>query len=72
MPTFTDRLKELRKSKNATQVTVAEAIGCVEQYYQKIEYGKVKPSYDKIEKLADFFDVSTDYLLGRSDIPGRQ
>ena len=46
---------------------MAEAIGCVEQYYQKIEYGKVKPGYDKIEKLADYFAVSTDYLLGRSD-----
>lgn len=69
MPTFTDRLKELRKSKHVTQANVAKAIGCVGQYYQKIEYGKVKPSYDKIEKLADFFEVSTDYLLGRSDNP---
>ena len=69
MPTFTERLKELRKAKNVTQVNVAEAIGCVEQYYQKIEYGKIMPRYDKIEKLADFFEVSTDYLLGRSDDP---
>jgi len=69
MPTFTDRLKELRKTKNVTQAKVAEALGCVEQYYQKIEYGNIKPSYDKIEQLADFFEVSTDYLLGRSDKP---
>ena len=71
MPTFIDRLKELRKDKNITQANVAAAIGCIEQYYQKIEYGKVKPSYDKILLLADFFDVSTDYLLGRSDNPKR-
>jgi len=69
---FTDRLKELRKAKNVTQANVAEAINCVEQYYQKIEYGKIKPKYDKIEQLADFFDVSIDYLLGRSDIPERR
>ena len=69
MPTFTDRLKELRKEKNVTQSSVALAIGCIEQYYQKIEYGKVKPSYDKIVLLADYFEVSTDYLLGRSNNP---
>jgi len=71
MPTFPERLKELRKTRNITQAKVAEAIGCVEQYYQKIEYGKIKPKYDKIEQLADFFDVSTDYLLGRTDNPNR-
>ena len=71
MPTFTDRLKELRKARNVTQANVAEAIGCVEQYYQKIEYGNIKPKYDKIELLADYFEVSTDYLLGRSDNPQR-
>ena len=42
MSTFADRLKELRKEKKVTQVNVAEAIGCVEQHYQKIEYGKIK------------------------------
>jgi len=72
MPTFTERLKELRKAKDVTQANVAEAIGCVEQYYQKIEYGKIKPGYDKIELLADFYNVSTDYLLGRSDNPERR
>jgi len=71
VPTFTDRLKALRKAKNVTQVSVANAIGCIEQYYQKIEYGKIKPSYDKIELLADYFEVSTDYLLGRSNNPKR-
>ena len=72
MPDFADRLKELRKSKGLTQASTAKSIGWVVQYYQKVEYGQFNPSYDKIVQLADFFDVSVDYLVGRSDNPNRQ
>jgi len=71
MLTLPDRLKELRKSQNVTQVNVAKPLGCSEQYYQKIEYGKIKPAYDKVMQLADFFDVSMDYLVGRTNNPKR-
>jgi len=71
MPDFPDRLRELRKTNDVTQVNAANAIGCSNRYYQKVEYGEVKPVYDKIMRLADFFDVSTDYLLGRTDNPKR-
>ena len=66
------RLKELRQSHNATQKKVAVAIGLTERNYQKFEYGKIKPSYDTIIKLCEYFQVSADYLLGLSDIKERR
>lgn len=71
MSLFSNRLKELRKAKKVTQKMLAESIDMSERNYQSLEYGKIKPSYDTIINLADFFDVSTDYLLGRSDDPAR-
>jgi len=65
MPSFPDRLKELRKSKGVTQKAVAEHIGILEQAYQKYEYGKHEPNHETTIKLADYFEVSVDYLLGR-------
>ena len=47
---------------------MAEVLGITDRYYQKYEYGKVKPSQANLIKLADFYDVSTDYLLGRTDV----
>jgi len=67
MPTFAERLKELRKKNSLTQKSVADAVGMSDRNYQDLEYGKIKPSYDNIIKLADFFEVTTDYLLGRTD-----
>lgn len=43
---------------------MGELLGCKDRYYQKIEYGKVKFNQDNLIKLADFFDVSLDYLVG--------
>ena len=71
MPSFPDRLKELRTSKGVTQKSMAEYLGMVEQAYQKYEYGKIEPNHATTIKLADYFDVSADYLLGRSDNPAR-
>lgn len=67
MPKLSARLKELRKEKNLKQKDMAEFLDCTENHYQQIEYGNVNiPSLD-LEALADYFAVSTDYLLGRSD-----
>ena len=65
-----ERLKGLRKEYKVTQKAVAKAIGLGEQNYQAFEYGKVKPSHDSIIALADYFNVSADYLLGRTNYPG--
>ena len=67
MTVFAERLKELRIAKGETQVNMAKLLGCTEQHYQRFEYGKVSPSVIVINKLADYFEVSSDYLLGRSD-----
>lgn len=40
--------------------------------YQRYEYGTREPAYQKLIALADFFDVSLDYLTGRSDDPRRR
>lgn len=66
---FSLRLKEIRKSNNVTQKQLAMEINIAERSYQQLEYGKVKPSYDTIIALADYFDVSIDYLVGRTDNP---
>ena len=72
MPTFADRLKEIRKSKGITQKAVAEYLGIQTAPYQHYEYGKREPNHEKTIKLAEYFNVSTDYLLGLTDCPDRK
>ena len=67
LPKFSERLKTLRKEKRRTQVEMAELFGWTEAHYQKVEYGWINISATTLELLADYFEVSTDYLLGRSD-----
>lgn len=64
------RLKELRKIRHVTQKQVAENINITERNYQRLEAGE-KPNYDNLIALADYFEVSLDYLVGRSDNPER-
>jgi transcriptional regulator with XRE-family HTH domain len=67
MPSFPDRLKELRKQKKLSQKALGKIIGLSERGIQNYELGANKPTSDVLSKLADFFDVSVDYLLGRID-----
>ena len=69
MPNFADRLKECRKNSNKIQRDVAIELGMSESGYQKYEICKREPTLEMLNKLADYFQVSTDYLLGRSDDP---
>ena len=64
---FSERLKELRADRNLTQKQVAEGVDMSQMAYQKYEYGTREPAYQKLIALADYFDVSLDYLVGRSD-----
>jgi transcriptional regulator with XRE-family HTH domain len=64
---FSERLKTLRNEANKTQAEMAIFFNCTIQHYQRIEYGKIDLPTSKLVALADYFDVSTDYLLGRSD-----
>lgn len=64
-----ERLKELRKQRGFTQTQVAEYLGLKLRAYQYYESGEHRPEYEKLMALADFFEVTTDYLLGRTDEP---
>ena len=66
---FPTRLKKLRTDHHLTQKQVYEAIGMSSLGYQRYEYGERKPSFDMLIALADCFDVSIDYLVGRTDNP---
>ena len=68
---FADRLKESRKAKSLTQKKMAELLGITERGYQNYEIGKSTPNYETLLALANYFDVSLDYLTGRSDNPNR-
>ena len=63
------QFKKVRQERNLTQKQVAEGIGIAEQAYQRYEYGRTVPSATVLIALADYFDVSLDYLCGRSDNP---
>lgn len=66
---FSERLKELRVSRNLTQKQVYEAVGMSAIGYQRYEYGTRAPAYQNLVALAKFFDVSIDYLVGATDDP---
>lgn len=65
-------LRRFRKTYKVTQKQAAIASGVTERNYQDYEYGKVVPSATVLISLADYFDVSLDYLVGRSDDPARR
>ena len=62
---FSVRLKELRLQHGFSQEELAEKIGIKQKSYSDWENGKCKPNYEKLEKIADFFGVSLDWLFGR-------
>ncbi|MCT6925598.1 helix-turn-helix transcriptional regulator [Metasolibacillus sp.] len=64
---FSDRLKSLRIQHGKTQQDMADFLGVSRQGYAKYENDLGEPDNSKLAKLADFFAVSTDYLLGRTE-----
>ena len=72
MPTFGERLKQLRIERNITQRELANHLGIATNAYQNYEYDKRDMNIKSLTELADYFDVSIDYLTGRSDNPNRQ
>ena len=65
MKIFCERLIEQRKLNNMTQRQVAEALNIKQPSYIRYEKGVAEPSLESLVLLADLFDVSIDYLLGR-------
>ena len=60
-----ERIKELRKSKKMSQSELGKFIGVSQTTVTAWENGRAEPSSSYVAKLATFFNVSTDYLLGR-------
>ena len=74
MPRFWASLISRLREKWHKQIERAEYVDSTADHYQQIEYGHVNIPSIMLETLADFFGVSTDYLLGRTDIretPGK-
>jgi DNA-binding XRE family transcriptional regulator len=64
--TFGERLKQLRLDHNLTQEAMAEKLQTVRSTINKYEKNTRKPEYETLIKIADLFQTTTDYLLGRT------
>lgn len=64
---FQNRLRSLRKKKGVSASTVSELIGNERSSVSAYERGRRRPSVVTLQKLADYFEVSVDYLLGLKD-----
>lgn len=60
-----NKLKELRKERNLTQTELAKFLNSTQQTYQRYEIEQSEPNLDTLCKLADFYGVTLDYLIGR-------
>lgn len=67
---FKDRIRQLRMNRpqKTSQAVVAQVIGVDRTTYSKYETGDSEPDFENVKKLADFYDVTVDYLFGREDV----
>lgn len=66
---LTESLKRFRKEFNLTQRAVATSAGMKETVYSRYEQGLREPAYRQLRNIADAYNVSIDYLVGRTDNP---
>lgn len=64
-----NRLKQLRKEKGITQLKMAMDLNMNQNTISRYENGSHQADYETLKKLADYFDVSIDYILLRTDNP---
>ena len=69
---FSDRIIQLKKERKLLQKDIASSVGLSLRAYQYYEKGQKEPTLSVLLRLADYFDVSLDYLVGRSDDPVRR
>lgn len=69
---FCERIRQLRKEKGLTQKKIAVELNIGYRAYQCYELKQRYPDFQGLIAIADFFDVSLDYLVGRSDVRERQ
>ncbi len=63
------RLKELRKKKGISQLRLATELNTTQNTISRYETGEREPGIDELIKIADYFNVSVDYLIGRTENP---
>ena len=67
MKVFGERIRSLRESMNYSQVKFAETFGIGQSSVVRYEKGEASPALELLVKIADYYDVSLDYILGRTD-----
>ena len=67
MGNLSERMRSLRKGKNLKQEELTELIGIPIRTYRRYEIGEREPTVSALWKIADFYNVSVDYLIGRTD-----
>ncbi|EAD9138932.1 helix-turn-helix transcriptional regulator [Listeria monocytogenes] len=67
MTAFSENIKQLRTDNKISQSFLAEKIGTTTRQIQRYESGENEPKLSQAIALADYFEVSLDYLTGRSD-----
>mgnify|MGYP000715421513 CR=1 FL=1 len=70
MSNIGEKIKELRTESGATQLQLGEYAGCSGQVISNIERGYTNPSAQVLNKIAEFFHVPSDYLLGNQNLSG--
>ena len=63
-----NRLKDLRIARQISQKDFAKRLGVSQQTVASWEVGRTEPANDALKNIADYFNVSTDYLLGRDNL----
>lgn len=69
MNNYFEKIKTLRINQNMTQKDIADFLQMTVNAYQKYEYGKREPNMETFIALANLFNVSIDFLVGRTDNP---
>lgn len=72
MTLFSERIKSIRKERKLTQKQMAKLLSTTERNYQYYEAGTREPTLETFVVIADTLKVSTDYLVGRSDVSERR
>lgn len=65
---FSEKIRALRKERKLSQTAVGEQVGMSMRGYQDLELG-AKPTFDNLLHIADFYGVSVDWLMDRTDNP---
>ena len=72
MDVFSERFKSLKEENNFTYQQIADYLGLNPRTVKGYAGGTIKPDFFKLIALADYFNVTLDYLVGRSDAAGRE